>query len=136
MRRKIHISKKVIFKLLAFAVLLGAAIVFDLSHDDIKIHDQETKNTREQSAHELDQICFYSTFNSFKLKNHSERFSVGRLFLRTELEFLQKYHHQKAGLMAKLESQKINPAADLKVHLVGVLKCLYRNPGDNPLPVL
>ena len=132
---KIHISKKALLKLMLFAAIIGAAVLFDISRGESKVQSEDTHNAQGSSSHELNQVCFYSTFNSFKLKNFSDKLSARKLFLRTQSEFLQKHHNLKAGQMAKLESQKTYIAADMQVHLIRFQKCLYRNPGDDSLPL-
>jgi hypothetical protein len=119
-----------------FAAIIGAAVLFDISRGEPGTRTDDSHETQKIPSHELDQMCFYSTFNSFKLKNFSDRFSECKLFLRTQSEFIQKYHNLKASQIAKLESKNTYIAANIRVHLVCFQKCLYRNPGDDSLPLL
>lgn len=118
-----------------FIAVVATAVLFDLSRDKSDIKLSESHNTKGSSSHELSQFCFYSTFNSFKLKSFPNKFSARKLFLRTQSEFLQKYHNLKAGQSAKSESLKNYIAADLQIHLIRFQKCLYRNPDDGELPL-
>ena len=116
-----------------FIAVIATAVLFDLSHDKSDVKTPESHNTQGSSSHELSQFCFYSTFNSFKQKSASSRFTARKLFLRTQSEFLQKYHNLKAGQLAKSESVKEYIAVDLHINLIRFQKCLYRNPDDGEL---
>ncbi len=118
-----------------FAAIIGAAVLFDISRSESDVQPGKSHNAQKSSSHELNQVCFYTNFNSFKLKSFSDKFSAHKLFLRTQSEFLQKHHNMKAGQMAKLESQKTYIAAEKQVYLACLQKCLYRNPGDDSLPI-
>ena len=122
--------------MILFAAIIGAAVLFDMSRDESDVQPGKTHNAKGSSSHELNQVYFYSSFNSFKLKNFSDKFSARKLFLRTQSVFLQQHHNLKAGQMAKLESQKASYiASEVQVYLACLQKCLYRNPGDDSLPL-
>lgn len=135
MGRKIHISKKNLLKLALFIAVLATAVLFDLSRDKSDIKLSENHNTKGSSSHELSQFCFYSTFNSFKQKSLSTKFSARKLFLRTQSEFLQKYHNLKAGQSVKSELLQNYVAAGLQIDRIRFQRCLFRNPDDGPLPL-
>jgi len=132
--KKISISKKSILKIALFMVVVAIAFLFDLSHNRPDTQRPEKHNTQGSQSHEVNQFCFYSTFNSFKIKLLSGRFSARKLFLCTQSEFIQKHHNLKAGQLVKSESAKKYLVPEMKIVLIRFHKFLYRDPdGDFPL---
>jgi hypothetical protein len=132
--KKRFISKKNLLKIALFLAVVATAVLFDLSHDRPEVQHSEKHNTKGSQSPEFCQFCFYSTFNSFKLKSFSNRLSARNLFLRTQSEFIQRHHNLKAGQLVKLELAKKYAVPDSKIILIRFQKSLYRYP-DDAVPV-
>jgi len=76
-----------------------------------------------------------STFNSFKLKGATDKFSDLKLFLRAQSKFLQQHHNLRANQLAKSEPVRQYMPTDVLVHFLQLKKCQYLNPDDIAIPL-
>ncbi|WP_430973317.1 hypothetical protein [Sunxiuqinia rutila] len=132
MKRRTHISKKIMLRLVVLMALVAGAVVFDLCHDQLP--EQVASQTQDTSEHLFDQsqVAYCNPLSSFKMRTGSDRLISKILFSKGQDRFLSAYHNQKAYHVLKAESLNERLPQSARIHFLEFMICHHASSDDNP----